>query len=100
MKKLASKSGESIAETLIAVLILSLAFLILTGAVATAAKINGEFKNGSVAVGPAASSTPNGGTVTFTLGEGAGAVTDSAKVTVHQTSGHGYVYYDQPIFTP
>ena len=48
MKKIKAKKGESIAETLVAVLIMALAFLILVGAVMTAGRINARIKNGEV----------------------------------------------------
>ena len=40
-----AKAGESIAETLVAVLIMSLVFLMLAAAVVTSARVNGSFKN-------------------------------------------------------
>ncbi len=43
--KLKSSRGESIAETLIAVMIISLAFVILCGAVLSAGRVNEAIKN-------------------------------------------------------
>ena len=47
--RITSRAGESIAETLVAVLIMALAFLVLTGAVLTAARINARIQNKDVA---------------------------------------------------
>ena len=49
MRKLRMKRGESISETLIAVLIMALMFTMLTGAVITAARINSRLKNDEAA---------------------------------------------------
>ncbi len=45
MKKLKAKFGESIAETLVAVLVLALAFLMMVGAVTASARVNSRVKN-------------------------------------------------------
>ena len=58
MKKLKKTNGESIAETLVAVLLMSLAFLMLVGAVVTAARINDRVRNSDVTF--AAADTPVG----------------------------------------
>ena len=44
-KKIHSKSGETIAETLVTMVVLSLAVLMLTGAVVSAAKVNQKADN-------------------------------------------------------
>ncbi len=50
MNKLTTNKGESIAETLVAVLITSMALTILAGAIVTAARVNSEEKNQNEAV--------------------------------------------------
>lgn len=45
MKRLKNKQGETIAETLVAIMIMAIAFVIMTGAVAAAARINERLKN-------------------------------------------------------
>ena len=87
MKKLKQKIGESIAETLVAVLILSLSFLMLTGAVVTAARLNHRAQNADVAFVSASSGETRNVTVSLD------GVAADVEVTVHQTE-NGYYYYE------
>lgn len=94
MKKLRSRSGETLAEVLIAVLIVSLTFLFLSGAVVSASKVNASVKNEEVAFKVAGGgdtvlgiSDPDG-RVSVTIG---GAFVSG--VTLYQT-GNGYYYYE------
>ena len=88
MKKLRSRRGESIAETLVAVLISAMAIMILAGAIITAARINTSLKNEDVAFRRAQTPTP--GTVTVTMDDGTPV---SVPVKVYETSNH-YIYYE------
>lgn len=45
MKKIRSRRGETIIETLVSVLIISATFLFLTGAVTASARVNSRLKN-------------------------------------------------------
>lgn len=45
MKRLCSKSGETLVETLIAMLIISLVFIFLASSIVSAAKVNSSIKN-------------------------------------------------------
>ena len=49
MKKLRSRKGETIVETLVAILIVVLSFAMLTGAIVSAAKINKQNEDMDVA---------------------------------------------------
>ena len=48
MKKLRSKNGESLTETLVAVFIIALVFVFLAGAVITAARMNEAYRQNDV----------------------------------------------------
>ena len=75
-RKFRNTSGETIAETLVTMIILSLAVLMIAGAVVTAAKVNKRADNMDTA---------------FTTGEAAGNIgTDGPKVTISEkTEGTG-----------
>lgn len=83
MKKLRSKAGETLPEVLVALLVVVLTFLFLTGAVTSAARVNSTLKNETVAFQSAAAETSVSASV-------AGA---SVNVNVHKTA-NGYYYYD------
>ena len=87
-RKLHSNSGETIAETLVTMIILSLAVLMLAGAVVTAARVNKKADNTDVA---------------FVAGqEIGGSGTNSPEITISEKTGTGtdkntnkkYYYYD------
>ena len=88
MKKLKQKTGESIAETLVAVLIMSLAFLMLTGAVVTAARINHRAKNEEVAFSSGGTSTETAVSIGLGL-----SPSGSMNITLYETE-NGYYYYE------
>ena len=100
-RKLKNKSGETIAETLVTMVILSLAVLMMAGAVVSAAKVNKKADNTSTAftVGTVISgSGTNAATVTITQTNGAGGTETSATsatlpVTVYETK-NKYIYYE------
>ena len=92
-KKLRSQRGETIAEALIAVAIMALAFVILCGAVGAAANINhkASLKRASFRsdVEPTAVLDQ---TVTVTTTIGPESRTESETVTVYERN--GYYYYE------
>ena len=100
-RKLKSKAGETIAETLVTMVILSLAVLMLAGAVVSAAKVNKKADNTDTAftVGTVISgSGTNSATVTITQTNGTGGTGTLAEsatlpVTVYETK-NKYIYYE------
>ena len=88
MKKLKSRAGESLSETLIALLISSLAIMLLAGAIVAASKINARLKNEDVAF--TKSQVPSAGVVTLTMDNTAPV---SVPVRVYETQ-NDYVYYE------
>ncbi len=88
MKKLKSAKGESLTETLVALLISSLALMILAGAIVTAARINTRLRNEDVAFKKA--QTPSSGSVTVTMD---GGTPVNVPVKIYETNNH-YVYYE------
>lgn len=90
--RLQSSEGETIVETLVTMIILSLAVLMLTGAVVTAARVNAKADNTDTAFTVSGETTPESGTVTVTDGSGAtGAAT--WNVQVYKTE-NDYIYYE------
>ena len=98
MKKLRQKTGETIAETLVAVLIIAIAFVILTGAVAAAARVNERIKNDEEAFQDAGL---NESSISFSLkvyqqtilSDGVDAGTASAMLHYKAGASDGYYYY-------
>ncbi len=90
-KKLRSAAGESIAEVLIAVLILSVGFLIVVGATESAARVNERIKNEDVAFDVTdVDNAPESAKITVTMsGE-----TATADVNLYKTKKKAYYYYD------
>ena len=99
MKKLRQKTGETIAETLVAVLIIAIAFVILTGAVAAAARVNERIKNDEEAFQDAG--LPDESSISFSLkvyqqtilSDGVDAGTASAMLHYKAGASDGYYYY-------
>lgn len=90
-KRIRSRAGESIAETLVAVLIISLAFLMLAGAVTAAARVNEGIKNekqsfqfGTAAGKPTVELSITGGTLSFS---------DDVEVQLYKKETDGFTYY-------
>lgn len=96
-KKFRSNKGETIAETLVTMIILSLAVLLLAGAVVTSARVNKQAENTDTAftVGEKLSDgTSSSSTVTVTeSGSSAEAATAELPVTVYETK-NKYIYYE------
>ena len=93
-KKIHGKAGETIAETLVTMVVLSLAVLMLTGAVVSAAKVNQKADNTQTAF-TADKGTGSPKTVVITQ-NGTDAGTDrkiSITVNLHETK-NKYYYYE------
>lgn len=84
-KKLHSKAGETIAETLVTMIVLSLAVLMLAGAVVTAARVNKQADNTDTS---------------FQTGKPVPTGTDPAKVIISEenaTGGTGSTVAEFPV---
>ena len=88
LKKLKSSRGESLGETLVSLLIASLAIVLLAGAIVTAGRINASLQNDDV-VFRRGTPTESVGSVTLTMGS------DSVSVpaNVYSTE-NDYSYYE------
>ena len=94
--KLKERSGETIVETLVSMLITVLAFLMLAGAIVAAARVNATAENHTMYVDQADVAGTNqeitGATVTVTAPSG--TITTSMKVKKYRMSGSsGTLYY-------
>ena len=87
MKKLHSSRGETLIESLCAVLIVTLVMLFLSTAIATAARINHRVRTTDTSFQTGGTATPNR-TVTVTVG----GTTYTGKATTYKTT-NGYRYY-------
>lgn len=90
--KLHASAGESIVETLVTMIILSLAVIMLTGAVVTSARVNQKADNTDTAFVTDEETTEDG---TVKISASGGNATDavSLQVKVHKTK-NGYTYYE------
>ncbi len=90
IKKLRERKGESVAETLYSTLIISLAFLILAGAIISAASINAKVKNQDRSLDM---NYENGvGSLTVKVKNVDLSKEKNVSITGYY-SGHGYYYY-------
>lgn len=87
MKKLLSSRGETLIESLCAVLIVTLVMLFLSTAIATAARVNHQVRTTDTSFQTGGTATPNQ-TVTVTVG----GTTYTGKATTYDTT-NGYRYY-------
>lgn len=91
-KKIRSTSGETIAETLVTMIILSLAVLMLAGAVVTSARINSKADNTDTAF-TAATTSPSERYINFTYESGSGEKKIDVPINYYKT-GNDYIYYE------
>ena len=92
-KKINSTSGETIAETLVTMIILSLAVLMLAGAVVTSARVNKKADNTDTSFSTESEIVTHYN-VTITDGSKAGTAAEiSILVNFHETE-NGYKYYE------
>lgn len=94
MKKLKKTNGESVAETLVAVLLMSLAFLMLAGAVVTAARINDRAKQAEKPIKVAVAGRPETVNITIYVND-----TEVSSRTAGITLYHGDDETDEQRFT-
>lgn len=97
MRKRAS-AGESIGETLVAVLLLSLIFLMLTGAVTSAARLNASLRNEDVTFSAGVAQTgAEGWRVNVRMGAESRSYHAELFRSGGSEDGHVYYYYE---YTP
>lgn len=88
--KRAANAGESIAETLVAVLIMALVFLMLTAAVMASARMNARLRNEDVTFETASNELiADDYPVVITVGGASGTV----NAALYKTA-NGYYYYE------
>ena len=87
--KLRSNSGESIVETLVTMIILSLAVVMLSGAVVTSARVNQRAENADTAF-ISSQNRPVSHMISISKVTGEGA---NLNVNLYQTE-NGYIYYE------
>ena len=92
MKKLKSKLGETISETLVALLISTFALMILAGAVVSAATINSRISHTDVVFSKDAAESGSS-TVTISM-DGSDITPVEVSVDVYTTE-NGYIYYEK-----
>ena len=88
-KKTKSRAGETIAETLVAVLIIALAFVMLCGAVGAAARVNASANNNHTAF-----TATEKGTATATVNLTLGSFNETATYSVKTYGNEIYTYYE------
>ena len=86
-RKIASKRGESLAEALVSVLIITLVFVFLTTAVVSAARVNDSIKAGDVSLDIENVQTSG---VKVSIG---GATVDATLCTAQNDDGAARYYY-------
>ena len=89
MKKRRTQAGETLVETLVAVLVVSTASMILAGAVVASAQVNSRVRNADVAFSVA----EEAGAAFKVRIQSGGDATDE-EVLLYETN--GYYYYDVP----
>lgn len=93
-EKFQSTSGETIAETLVTMIVLSLAVLMLAGAVVTAAKVNKHADNTDTAF---RTGNKLDGSYSVTITDSDSSSSVSVPVQVYQTDNESntkYIYYE------
>ena len=101
MKKLTKNTGETIAETLVAVLITTMALTILAGAIVTAARVNAREKNQNEALiltqvtDDENTAIEDLGAVKIAIKEGSNIISISQGTSAHKyRTKNGYYYYE------
>lgn len=92
-KKISSCSGETIAETLVTMIILSLSVLMLAGAVVTAARVNKKADNADTAFIAATSSSERNVVITYQSKENGNQETLEIPTDYYETQ-NNYKYYE------
>lgn len=97
MKKWKNNAGETIVETLVTMMILSLAVLMLAGAIVTSARINAQADNTETAFKTSEMTEVEMQAEITEIKSGTGEALQEKKVTVPIKLYHtknGYVYYE------
>lgn len=87
MKRLCSKSGETLVETLLAMIIISFVFIFLAGSIVSAAKVNSGVKNEDTAFVRNGQSSIDDSLMVD------GSAIDQKYVQFYETE-NGYFYYE------
>ena len=95
MKKISSKKGESIAETLVAMMIVAMSLTILAGAIVTSARVNSKIKNQEQAFIHDSADTTGTGTVNISGNNSGKDISIGIDVNLHKSEGDRYYYYDR-----
>ena len=102
MKRARAQAGETLPETLIALLIVVTTFLFLTGAVVTAGRVNASIENDTYSFRAEESESAGSGSVTITMGSSGTASVPAVQYKSYvpedalEKLGNGfdgYVYY-------
>ncbi len=101
MKKILHNKGESLAETLVAILVMTMGLTILAGAIVTSARVNAKVKNQDEAIvvsknkNDASPVVSNRGSITVRILNGSESVisADSTSRSLFVTN-NGYYYYE------
>ena len=93
-RKICSTAGETIAETLVTMIVLSLAVLMLAGAVVTSAKVNKKAENTDTAFKAADTSLIKNVVITYKTKGGTGAETRIEVPTNYYETENDYRYYE------
>ena len=91
MKKLTSASGETIIETLVSILVITVIFLCLSTAIVTAARVNATVRNADTAFRYSEATAKGSKTVSVTK-NGDASPMENFPVTDYATK-NGYHYY-------
>ena len=96
--KIKRNGGESLAETLVAVLLVALVFVFLANAVVTSARINAEASSSDIAYKKGVAIDEGTVTVRINSVSGKSGADSSSSVTTYKTNltGGGSYYYYEP----
>ena len=89
MQRIKSTAGETLTETLCAVLIIVMCFTILCGAIVTAARVNSKYENVDTAFHTTEADTVKGTTASIS-----GSVSYSSIDVTEHTTEQDYVFYE------
>ena len=93
-RKICSTAGETIAETLVTMIVLSLAVLMLAGAVVTSAKVNKKAENTDTAFKATDTSLTKNVVITYKTKGGTGVETTIEVPTNYYETENDYRYYE------
>lgn len=91
MKKRKSSAGETLPEVLVALLLVALTFLFLTGSVISAAKVNSALKNGAFSAPPSELEGEDGELSASVNGK---PIPGVKQYAINAGNGQTYYYYE------